>query len=230
MSNDKIISKICKCLRLSESQNPNEAASALRQAIGLMRKHGITQDQVLKPDIQESTTKSRRKHMPYWLIALSNLVAEGFMCRVYIARQQEPSEFVFIGHDVAPQIASYTFTVLSRVLIRARFKYMSGLSADDSHTMSNKELRRRGNVFAQAWLYRVTQTVKAFAATEQSSAAIDKYISENYGETADFVQNPDNHKADDYDIIVNGMRAAQNVSLYKPVQKRKAQEQLEELI
>ena len=34
MDQEKIIDKICKCLRLSESCNPNEAASALRQAHG----------------------------------------------------------------------------------------------------------------------------------------------------------------------------------------------------
>ena len=217
-------------MRLSESSNPNEAAAALRQAIGLMRKHGITRDQVIKPDIQEASAKTRRKSTPYWLIALANLVAEGFLCRVYIARQRSPAEFVFIGHDVSPQIASYTFTVLSRLLIRARFKYMSGLSADENSTLSNKELRRRGNVFAQAWLYRVTQTVKAFAASSQSDAAIDRYIREHYGETGDFAQDPDHSKPDDYDAIVTGMRAANNVSLYKPVKKAAQAEQLEELV
>ena len=38
---DPIIGKIKKCLSLSQSDNPHEAASALRQAQALMRKHGL---------------------------------------------------------------------------------------------------------------------------------------------------------------------------------------------
>ena len=230
MVKDKIITKICKCLRLSESANPNEAAAALRQALALMRKHNISQDQVLKPDIQEATASTKRKSIPYWLVALANLVAEGFLCRVYIARQQKAPEFVFIGHDVAPQIASYTFTVLSRILIRSRFKYMSELNAVEDHNMSNRELRRRGNIFAQAWLFRVAQTVKTFAASPQSQEAIDEYITENYGDVGDYTHQPDGTIPEDYDSILNGMRAAQNVSLYRPVKQAKTARKLEELV
>ncbi len=230
MVDDKIITKICKCLRLSESANPNEAAAALRQAIAMMRKYGISQDQVLKPDIQESCATTKKKHIPYWLIALANLVAEGFLCKVFIARQQAIPEFVFIGHAVSPQIASYTFTVLSRVLIRARFRYMSALSADEDSPISNKELRRRGNVFAQAWLYRVAQTVKSFSSNEKSQDAIDAYLQENYGVVSDFDEPPADTEMKDYDSILNGMRAAQNVSLYKPVNRTSEPELLEESV
>jgi len=53
-NNKKIIDKICKCLRLSESGNPNEAALALRQATSMMKKHGISDTQVLSAEVTES--------------------------------------------------------------------------------------------------------------------------------------------------------------------------------
>lgn len=230
MDNDKIIKKICKCLRLSESANPNEAASALRQAIAMMRKHNISQDQVLKPEIQEAATAVKRKSMPYWLVALANLVAEGFRCRVYIARKQAVPEFVFIGRDVAPQIASYTFTVLSRLLIRSRFRYMSGLTADEEQQLAEEALRRQGNVFAQAWLFRVAQTVKDFAANDEGDSAIDDYIQKHYGEVGDYTKQADGTAPEDYDSILKGMRAAEDVSLYRPVRKARQAEQLEECV
>ena len=54
MEHRKIIDKICKCLRLSESGNPYEAAMALRQAHRLMRKYRISEDLVREAIVAES--------------------------------------------------------------------------------------------------------------------------------------------------------------------------------
>jgi len=80
-TNKKIIDKICKCLRLSESGNPNEAALALRQATRMMKKYGITDNQVMAAEVSESSTQAgQRYNPPFWALALANLVADAFQC------------------------------------------------------------------------------------------------------------------------------------------------------
>ena len=46
----KILGKIKKCLALSGSSNPNEAATALRQAHALMAKHGVSTHEITMAD------------------------------------------------------------------------------------------------------------------------------------------------------------------------------------
>jgi hypothetical protein len=55
----KILGKIKKCLALSASDNPNEAATAMRQAHALMEKHGVTAEGIVMGDIGEAKIKSR---------------------------------------------------------------------------------------------------------------------------------------------------------------------------
>ena len=146
MDKQKIISKIQKCLRLAESGNPNEAAAALRQAQGLMRKYGLQDVDVHTLPVNETTASSGGYYNPpYWALALAELVAEAFDCRVYIARQDEKHpQFRFIGLEHSASVAAYSLTVLYRQLRQARRSYMKGLALADK-----QEARRRGNVFAR---------------------------------------------------------------------------------
>lgn len=55
----KILAKIKKCLALASSSNPNEAATALRQARALMEKHGVTSESI--GYCSSTATPSRRR-------------------------------------------------------------------------------------------------------------------------------------------------------------------------
>ena len=46
MDQEKIIDKIKKCLALAKSDNPHEAATALRQAQKLMEQHNLTEQDI----------------------------------------------------------------------------------------------------------------------------------------------------------------------------------------
>jgi hypothetical protein len=230
MTLHKIIDKICKCFRLAESSNPNEAAAALRQAVGLMQKYDITEEQIesyelLASQMNETSVKSCSSTKPaYWIIALSNLVAEVFDCRVYISRpsQQKP-EFIFIGADNRPEVASYLYTILYRNLGRARARFLKNITVD--HTIEPgveavQERRRRANVFAQAWLFRVSAKVKRFErnAQDKISKSVDDYVSKKYGDTIpDYNDQHVQTDKPDYDDIIFGMRAAEDVNLLRPI-------------
>lgn len=215
--NKKIIDKIYKCLRLSESGNPNEAALALRQATSLMKKYGISDAQVMAAEVTESTTQAGECfNPPFWMLALANLVAEAFQCRNLILRQYgRRPEFRFIGLGFRAEVATYSYTVLHRHLCRAMDEFK--LLVNDSSEKDELEKKRRTEVFAQAWLFRVGRTVSEFIGENTDKAIINEYIQEKYGETAELAGEPADAQNTDYDDILSGMRAANEVKLYRSV-------------
>jgi hypothetical protein len=208
----KIIDKICKCLRLSESGNPYEAAMALRQAHRLMRKYRISEDLVRDAIVAESVVDIGQAYTPpYWVLALANLVADTFDCRVFVARHYgRRPEYRFLGLDFSPELATYTFEVLLRQLTEAREEFISSVMATQ-----DTEAQRRGDVFAQAWLFRVAQSVRDFARNEEVLANVDAHIRAEHGKTADLSQEPAQPENGDYEDILCGMRAANEVSLFR---------------
>ena len=211
MDKHKIIDKILKCLRLSASGNPNEAAAALRQAQGLMRKYGVAESDLLQVQVHEhSATSAGYYNPPYWAVALSELVAEAFDCRAYIARQadQHP-QFRFIGVDYSAEVAAYTFTHLYRQLRQARRAFIQALALEDA-----REARRRGNVFAQAWLFHIARVVAEFAGNATQREAVDDYVQKEYGEPQAFAGDATDPQSQDYEVILSGLRAAHKVRLF----------------
>ena len=218
-NNKKIIDKICKCLRLSESGNPNEAALALRQATSLMNKYGVSDAQILAAEVTEGATfAGERYNPPFWALALANLVANAFQCRNLILRKygRQP-EFRFIGLGFKTEVATYSYTVLHRYLLRAIEKFTLSVELDGK--TDTVEENRRIEVFAQAWLFRVGRTVSDFIGDETDKEIIDEYIQYKYGETAELSGIAVDTNNEDYDDILSGMRSADEVELYRSVGK-----------
>jgi len=217
INNKKIIDKICKCLRLSESGNPNEAALALRQATALMKKYGVSNTQVLAAEVVESAVEAgERYNPPFWALALANLVAEAFQCRNLISRQYGRNpEFRFIGLGYKAEVATYSYTVLYRNMLCAIDKFEASLQA--STKSDEPENVHRIDVFAQAWLFRIGRTVKDFLEDHKERVIIDEYIEEKYGKTVEMSAQSTKTKIADYDDILSGMRAAHGVGLYRSV-------------
>ena len=218
-TNKKIIDKICKCLRLSESGNPNEAALALRQATSMMKKYGISDTQVLAAEVTESSTEAgERFNPPFWALALANLVAEAFQCRNLISRQYgRRPEFRFIGLGFKAEVATYSYVVLHRNLCRAIEEFT--LSLKEGGKKDDVEEERRIEVFAQAWLFRVGRTVSEFIGENADEVIIDEYIEEKYGKAVELAGEPVETQSADYDDILRGMRAANEVQLYRSVER-----------
>lgn len=216
-NNKKIIDKIYKCLRLSESGNPNEAALALRQAHGLMIKHDISDVQVMSAEMREEAIHAgKRYNPPFWALALANLVADAFSCRNLVFRQYgKTPEFRFIGLNFKPEVATYSYTVLHRQLSKAIDEFKLTLE-EETHVDTTRE-NRRCEVFAQAWLFRVGRTVSEFVGENKDKSTIDDYIEEKYGETVELEREATDTKSADYDDILSGMRAANEVALYRSV-------------
>lgn len=208
----KIIDKIAKCLRLSESGNPNEAASALRQARRLMQKYAVSEDEIHAAKVAEAAMNTGLSYTPpFWVLALGNLVARAFDCELFVARQFgcQP-EYRFIGMGHGPEVSTYTFNVLLRQLNQARDDFIACMVDIESD-----EQQRRGDVFAQAWLFRVARTVTEFVASQGTQEAVAAHIRRNYGEAVEFLTDPVTIETRDFDAIQHGMRAAEDVSLLR---------------
>ncbi len=216
-NNKKIIDKIYKCLRLSESGNPNEAALALRQATSMMKKYGVSDAQIMAAEVSEGITSvGERYNPPFWALALANLVAEAFECRNLISRQYgRKPEFRFIGLGYKPEVATYSYTVLYRHLLRAIEEFEA--SVKDSKAEDNSVKQHRIDVFTQAWLFRVGRTVSEFIGVNADNKIIDDYIQEKYGDTVELSGESAQTETADYDDILSGMRAANEIELFRSV-------------
>jgi len=228
----KILAKIRKCLALSKSPNPNEAAVALRQAQVLMRAHGVEAHHVNAADIAEVTTPSRtmaRDKPAHWEANLAHLVARAFGCKLFVTKfllkpgmgYCNEGSYVFIGTKSQAEIASYTATVLIRKCKDARRKWVADpLGSVQCMSKSKGHLTRLGDAFAEGWVLQIEQLVNDFANPPEIDAAIDLHIrqhdvSENECATRSIPKNKIG-KGEKMAAYM-GMVAAKGESLFRPM-------------
>ena len=183
MSNidDKILSKIKKCLALSQSPEPAEAAAALRQAQKMMEMHGITQADLGRADIGRAEVKSKASvsRVKDWELKLLNLVAKAFGCRLLWMESSSYSpdvygRYVLIGLKTQTELAQYTADVLQRKLIKARAAFVTGLPG----YMNRGEKTVEADGFCHGWVKAIGATVHEFALTPETKALIDGRVNE----------------------------------------------------
>jgi len=172
MDRKKALDKIKKCLRLSTSANPHEAAAAMRQAQALMTKYGIGQADVSMADVMECTAAAGSKKTPaQWEAHLASTVAKAYACKVLFAGGI--GRWNFIGEMA--EVAGYTMIVLLRQVRQARRDFT--LNKLKRCKLATKV--RRADVFCEAWVHAVYEQVTSFAGVELSSA-VEQYLARHY--------------------------------------------------
>lgn len=228
----KILGKIRKCLALSASSNPNEAATALRQARSLMEKHGVSSHEVTMSSTGQSSTPSRtmaRDKPANWEVRIAALVGKAFGCQfmMQVVRHRRGHRFanngtyIFIGVAQNAEIASYTASVLIRKCHRARQEWVAQNFAGLGVEVTRGEKTRMGDMFAEGWVTNIEKLVNDFANPPEVDEAIRQHIQERtQGREAD-VRTP--IKKDQKLSVVeqiaaaSGMEAAKSERLYRPV-------------
>ncbi|WP_095157164.1 DUF2786 domain-containing protein [Pseudomonas sp. Irchel 3E13] len=174
MDRKKALDKIKKCLRLSLSDNPHEAAAAMRQAQALMREYGVGQADIDMAGIEESTAIAGAKHTPAkWESQLASTVAKAYACKVLFA--MGVGRWNFIGEMA--EVGSYTMTVLLRQVRQARRDFT--LTKLKNCKLATKV--RRADVFCDAWVRAVYDQVMTFANADLSPA-VELYLTHHYPE------------------------------------------------
>jgi hypothetical protein len=227
----KILAKIKKCLALSASSNPHEAAAALRQAKALMRQHDIDVSALSMSEIGESKISSRtmaRDKPNLWESNLISLVGQAFGCKIVIERSLLKAgvrghvnevEFRFIGQTRQVEIASYTATVLVRKCKDARQKWIAehlrGLSG--MAPGSKAKVTALGNAFAMGWVHSIAKVVADFANPPEVDQSIQAYIEKLEISSKECPVRSVPRDKTTITAAQMGMLAAQGESIYRPM-------------
>lgn len=174
----KILKKIQKCLKLAKSSNANEAAIALRRAQKLMAQHGVTADDLELAGISRHDVHAGDARQPArWQVGLMSVVSEAFGCEPIWVAKMNGGDVSFIGPDAQPEIAGYAFTVLFRQLKKARADHI----ASQGKRLKRSTKTRRGDLFAEAWIYAVAEKVQRLAMSEKTCKLIADYTEREFG-------------------------------------------------
>jgi len=182
MDRETALRKIQKCLNLSKSSEPHEAARALAQAQKLMEEFSVDHPELLAVGVTEGGAKSRAmKNPPAYEVRLARAVADSFGCNMLFAAgfamARIDGMYRFIGVGPAAQVAGYTFTVLARKLTTARAEYAA-----------NKLARYRKNKVAAAdqfcdgWVLAVANAVPAALGDDARDTSLAAYMARTYPE------------------------------------------------
>lgn len=180
---DDILRKIKSCLALAKSDNPNEAATALRRAQELMEKYGVTSDDVAISDVNSSISDARSgREPPTYIAMLANMVARAFGVELVYLPHFDGNKWraavEFYGLNAGPKVAAYTYTVLERQLIKDRTAYIATLNKRIKRTTKI----RRGDMYAKGWVSAVANKVPSHFRTEAETKAIEAYKSKRWSE------------------------------------------------
>ena len=123
MDKQKVLEKIKKCLALGESANEHEAAQAIRQAQILMKKYGISENDVELSGISEKGVGCAAT-LPTWHQVLISQCAKAFGAECYARSEWGLREARFFGTGIKPELAAYAYEVLLRQLKKERREYI----------------------------------------------------------------------------------------------------------
>lgn len=231
----KILSKIKKCLALSNSPNPHEAAAAMRQAQALMRKYGVEAHDVSMSEVGEATVNSRtmaRDKPANWELALTAMVGKAFGCKMLISRSlykksyrghANEGQFIFIGQKVQAEIAAYTAEVLARKCKSSRQIWIKENSeAIRSAGGKKSTITRLGDAFSEGWVGAIEQLVQDFANPPDIEQAINQVVASRSPSDKNFTGRElkkigENERT----AALMGFNAAKGESLYRPMTAEK---------
>lgn len=181
---DRILKKIRACLALAKSANPNEAATALRQAKKMMESYGFTERDVELADIAETsrTTSTTSKTVPSYLNGLISLIADVFGVRPVILQRMATNHVIFIGTKASVDIAGYAFDVLRRQLSKARSAHFKNRRGHRINRI------RKADSYAIGWVIAVRGKAEALTINKKTRSLVETYMGKNYPSLVTFPQ------------------------------------------
>jgi hypothetical protein len=126
-SRKKYKSKIKKLLELSLSDNENEAATALRQAMYLMNKHNITKEEVEAQAMAQKIITTPYHRLPEWYLMLAFNMSKISGCymvfRNSTVRSGKKAFLRFVGRERDVENSDYLMVYFQRALEKSVESY-----------------------------------------------------------------------------------------------------------
>lgn len=130
-----VLRRIKKCLALSGSPNPHEAATALAMAQKLMAAHNISEAALVDAEVTEARAPATViSSVPRWEALLSQEICRVFgverLIRMGYVNPELRSDFqraswCYLGTNGAAETASYAHTVVVRAALKAKDAFMT---------------------------------------------------------------------------------------------------------
>jgi hypothetical protein len=211
----KLLDKIKKCLALSGSPEPHEAAAAMRQAQKLMNSLGVTAEEVEAPTVFETEVKTREGYGNCrYMNHLSTLIEEAFGVEVVYSRNPGTANRLnvrYFGTGARVKLAEYTHRVLQRALEEAWATFL--LCRPHLKSMGGKR-----QAFYIGWLFAVKRQVSTVVPPEVEQRAVKVYLARKFGEL-EAIGGKKQDKQLDPQALHEGMLAAAEFSLNVPLEE-----------
>lgn len=192
MDRETALRKIKSCLALASSSNPNEAATAMRQAQKLMAAFGLNEGDVQLSDVNEARAPGQTKKHAKWEAVLAHAISNAFGVEHFFTRYVShwiesgrvyKAEVVFVGVGSAPEIASYAWSVLARQCAKSRLEHIR----KQPGRCKPATLTARGDSFAMGWVHGVNSNLVKFAGNDQQRELIERYLAAEHPNMTSFV-------------------------------------------
>lgn len=170
---NRILEKVKKCFSLAESNNPNESASALRQAHKLLEKYNLTMSEIELVDIIDKDSFIKKSTIKFYESTLATTIAMAFDCiasfkDIYDKNLKRKIVIVFSGYSSDVTIANYAFEVLFRQLKQARKEYLKSLNPN----LDSSKRQKLADNFCLGWAGSVFHIVEKMRPVDNNK--IDK--------------------------------------------------------
>lgn len=212
MDRNKAIGKIKKCLALSKSSEPHEAAAAMRQAQKLMQAFEVDEHEVSDySNVCVQVPIQYSEKLPITLNMLIHIIEESFGVKAIIGCSRRVTDLSFdveyFGPVMRIKLAEYAHVVVWRTL-------QSSWAAHLKNEPWLRGLRGARASFQVGWLNTVRQTIQSFAITDEDKQGTDLAISSKYGQLSIVKANKQRL---DSELYGAGRDAAEGFSLNRPV-------------
>lgn len=217
MDRARLLEKIQKCLALSQSPEPHEAAAALRQAQKLMDLHNVTDREL---GLAEYTSEkvscpiqaSKSGKIPENLTYLISLMQRAFGVRVTVHAEVRVSDLswgvTYYGKADRVALAAYTHPVIYRAMDGAWHRRLKEGS-------SLKGVRGARTSFHIGWLLGVQKQVQDLALSDEEKKVLDEMVHEaTEGREA---RKTNALKDYNQEALIDGVRDAKKFNLYRPI-------------
>lgn len=177
---ERILQKIKKLMALGKSANQHEAANALRMAQKMMAEHNLTMTDIELQEMGSETVNdiNNSEKPPQWAVSLITLVNSTFGVFSVRIFGFNGVKIQFDGPIDRVQLAGYCYSVLGRLLVKARRDYQAGL---------NKRLKRatkvnRADLYCEGWIRGAASNLRSWALTPEEKALIKLFRDKEHGE------------------------------------------------
>lgn len=216
----KVLDKVTKLMALANNPgaNPNEAATAMRQARWLMSEYAIETDELRANQVEEASVPTQTRRSPAdWQHSLAATCAGAFDCsHLSYYHPLKGYCFKFLGKGIGPDLASYSYSSLILQLQKARRDHVA-----QQKRCQLKTKRRRGQLFAEGWIQAVASKVREFAGDldPETQADITAYLTVHHPELKRFDITPTEAKGHDRGSLAAGYRLGQRAQLHRGVNR-----------